>query len=573
MPGLPVGSSISFHLGDAKSWPPNYKRVVWPRDRRGRVALRGPGVKNYRRGILSMTERSESDDVAISLDISCCGGPAVDDLAWDSGNRNGCDRGAVSEVGSCEMKDDSVQESGGASQGIFSGVDLDEMMSHPSAMRKSILALAWPVVTELVLQTVTQMADMIMVGRLGSQCVAAVGLSNQPFNIIQGCFMGIGVGTTALVARFMGAGDEGRADRVTAQSLAIGSILAAVFAVFGYYFTPNFVRFMKAGPDVVPYAESYMRVLMPGLFMLVINMIASSALRGAGDTRYPMRVNIVLNLANIVGNYILIYGKFGAPALGVTGAALSTTIARTIGTAMLLWHLFSGKGRISVRTQGERFRFDPVLIRRVFAVGLPASLERVSLSLGISFYVRIVSALGTAAYAAHAIAINAEGISYMPGFAFAVAATTMVGQALGADRPDVAERAGIESWKMSATIMGLMGVVLFCFPDALMRLYGDDLEIISMGAEVLRIMAVAQVPMATSYVFVGALRGAGDTRAVLIFTMACVWGVRFCLAWLFVNVFGWGLAGAWYAMAIDWVARGTIAALRFRSGHWKQMRI
>jgi Na+-driven multidrug efflux pump len=106
-----------------------------------------------------------------------------------------------------------------------------------------------------------------------------------------------------------------------------------------------------------------------------------------------------------------------------------------------------------------------------------------------------------------------------------------------------------------------------------MRLYGDDAEIISMGAEVLRIMAVAQVPMATSYVFVGALRGAGDTRAVLIFTMACVWGVRFCLAWLFVNVFGWGLAGAWYAMAIDWVARGTIAALRFRSGHWKQMRI
>ncbi|MGI6517611.1 MAG: MATE family efflux transporter [Bacillota bacterium] len=149
----------------------------------------------------------------------------------------------------------------------------------------------------------------------------------------------------------------------------------------------------------------------------------------------------------------------------------------------------------------------------------------------------------------------------------------MVGQALGADRPDVAERAGVESWKMSATVMGLMGAVLFIFPEALMRLYGDDLEIIRMGAEVLRIMAVAQIPMATSYVFVGALRGAGDTRAVLIFTMACVWGVRFCLAWLFVNVFGWGLPGAWYAMAIDWVARGTVSALRFRGGRWKQMRI
>jgi putative MATE family efflux protein len=518
-----------------------------------------------------MTERSDRDDVLIDADISCCGGPAVDELAWNRGKRSGSD--ALSCVGVIDTAGEPTEKSDSIAGGILSGADLDEMMSHPSAMRRAILALAWPVVTELVLQTVTQMADMIMVGRLGAECVAAVGLSNQPFRIIQGFFMGIGVGTTALVARFTGAGDRRRANRVTAQSLAVGSILAALFALLGYIFTPQLVGFMKAGPDVVPYAESYMRVLMPGLFMLVINMVTSSALRGAGDTRYPMRVNIILNLANILGNYILIYGNFGAPALGVTGAALATTIARTIGTAMLLFHVLSGKGRIAVRTVGERFRFDPDLIRRIFNVGLPASLERVSLSLGISFYVRIVSALGTAAYAAHAIAINAEGISYMPGFAFAVAATTMVGQALGADRPDVAERAGVESWKMSATVMGLMGAVLFIFPEALMRLYGDDLEIIRMGAEVLQIMALAQIPMATSYVFVGALRGAGDTRAVLIFTMACVWGVRFCLAWLFVNVFGWGLPGAWYAMAIDWVARGTVSALRFRGGRWKQMRI
>ncbi len=457
--------------------------------------------------------------------------------------------------------------------GAFAGVGFDEAMAHPQAMRRTIYRLAWPVIAELVLQTVTQMADMIMVGRLGAASVAAVGLSNQPLNIAQGFFMGISVGTTALVARFIGAGDRKRANMVTAQSLALATILAAVLGTIGFLATPRLVRFMKAGPDVIGYGESYMRTLMPGLFMLVINMIASASLRGAGDTRYPMKVNILLNLCNVLGNYTLIYGNFGFPAMGVTGAALATTIARGLGTSMLLWHVFSGRGVVTVRT-GHRFRFDWDLIGRVVRIGLPASLERVSLSLGLAFYVRIVSALGTSAYAAHVIAINAEGISYMPGFAFAVSATTMVGQALGAGRPDVAERAGWQSWKMSAMVMGLMGAVLFFFPGALMRLYVvDDPEIIGLGADVLRIMACAQIPMSAAYVFMGALRGAGDTKAVLYVAMTSVWLVRFSLAALFVNVFGWGLAGAWYAMALDWVVRGSVSMARFAGGKWKEMTV
>ena len=169
--------------------------------------------------------------------------------------------------------------------GAFAGVSFDEAMAHPNAMRRTIYLLAWPVIAELILQTVTQMADMIMVGRLGAACVAAVGLSNQPLNIAQGFFMGISVGTTALVARFIGAGDRKRANMVTAQSLVLATILAAILGTVGFLATPRLVRFMKAGPDVVPYGESYMRTLMPGLFMLVINMIASAALRGAGDTK------------------------------------------------------------------------------------------------------------------------------------------------------------------------------------------------------------------------------------------------------------------------------------------------
>ena len=457
-------------------------------------------------------------------------------------------------------------------QGVFKDTDLDHVANSKRAMRKAILALAWPVVTEQILMTVTQMADMIMVGRLGAERVAAVGLSNQPLNIAQGLFMGIGVGATALIARFIGANDQNRADRTAAQALAISAIIASILVTIGMVSTPALIRFMRAEPEVVPHAIAYMRVLMPGLFMLVINMICSAALRGAGDTRYPMRVNILLNLVNLAGNYILIYGHFGAPAMGVAGAALATTVARTVAAVMLLRYVFSGKGVIHVGRLRD-FRFDFNLVRRILSVGIAASAERVSLSLGLAFYVRIVAALGTLQYAAHAIAINAESISYTPGFAFAVSATTMVGQALGADRPDVAERAGWESLKMSATLMGFMGLVLFTFPQVLIGLYVDDPEIIRLGSDVLKIMAMEQIPMAAAFVVMGALRGAGDTRAVLFLTAASVWGVRLGLAWFFVNVLELGLKGAWYAMALDWVARSSIAIARFAGGRWKTMSV
>jgi putative MATE family efflux protein len=454
----------------------------------------------------------------------------------------------------------------------LAGMGPDELMSRPSSMRRAVLWLAWPVVAELVLQTLTQMADMIMVGRLGAASVAAVGLSTQPLFLVQGLFMGLGVGTTALVARFIGANQKPRADEVTAQSLALTVVVAAALSVAGYAASPWIVRFMGAGPDVQTLALSYMRTLIPGLFMLMVNMTIGAALRGAGDTRFPMKVNTFVNISNLIGNYALIYGNLGFPAMGVTGAALATTLARSAGAVWLLWHALSGTGAVTARL-GPKFRFDPGTIRRVLSVGLPASLERLSLSLGMVFYVRLVSSLGTAAYAAHAIAINAESISFMPGFAFAVSATTLVGQALGAGRPDVAQRAGWESWRITAVIMGVMGLVLFAIPAQLMSLYVDDPEIIQMGASVLRIMAVAQIPMSAGFTVVGALRGAGDTRSVLYLTVFSIWCVRFAMAWFFVRILGLGLAGAWYAMALDWFVRAGMSIARFAGGRWREIRV
>ncbi|HHW98135.1 MAG TPA: MATE family efflux transporter, partial [Firmicutes bacterium] len=188
-------------------------------------------------------------------------------------------------------------------------------------------------------------------------------------------------------------------------------------------------------------------------------------------------------------------------------------------------------------------------------------------------YTRIVSGLGTLAYAAHTIAINVESLSFMPGFGFSIAATTLIGQNLGANRPDVAERSGYESVKIGMLFMGAVGLILFFFPGVFVRLYTDDPEVTRMAVQVLRIVAISQPPMAAAFIFAGGLRGAGDTRWVMIITSASVWIVRLGLAYLLAITLNWQLVGAWIAMTVELFVRGTAIALRYRTGRWKKLKV
>lgn len=467
---------------------------------------------------------------------------------------------------------DEIRVNAKAKSVVLDKETIDYIERHPHKLRSLILRLALPAVAENVLATATQMADMIMVGRLGASAIAAVGLSNQPLFFIQGLFMGIGVGTTAIVARLYGASRKPEADHVAQQSLIFTFLLSAILCSIWYGLVPQVISFMGAKEDAIPLAISYMRTLVPGLFLLTLNIAMSSALRGAGDTRSPMIANTSINLINIFGNYVLIFGHLGLPAMGVAGAALSTTISRGIGTAILLYIMSGGRGVLQLRLS-DGLKPDGPTLSRVLKVGLPTAAERVSLSLGITFYTRIVASLGTVTYAAHQIALNAEQISYMPGFGFATAATALVGQALGAGNKKMAEKSGWNAWKMSAWLSGVMGLVLLILPEKLMGLYVSDPEIIRMGALSLRIMGIAQVPMSAGFTIVGALRGAGDTRAVLKMTLISVWGVRLIGTWFAVQVLHLGLMGAWLVMALDWCTRAAVALIRWKSGHWKHRKV
>lgn len=434
-------------------------------------------------------------------------------------------------------------------------------------------ALAWPVVLEQALAMLSQVVDAAMVGRLGKESTAAIGLSMQPFNLINATFMGLSVGTTALAARAVGAGNREEAGQVAGQSLVIAFVFGAVISVLGFLKADWIVEFMKAEAPVQAIGQQYVRAMMPGMMLFFVFTIATGALRGAGDTRTPMLINLGLNIVHVLVNYLLVFGNLGSPRLGVAGAGISSSISRTLGGIAIFVILTRGKAMLTVDWRRVLTRFDLRLFGRILNIGVPAMLERTLTSSGQIQYARMVAGLGTTSYAAHALSLNVESFSYMPGMGFATAATALVGQRLGAKDPQGAEKRALFSMRMGLLSMGTMGLLFFLFPAQFLRIFTNDPNVISKGIPLLRIVAFTQIPESLGFVIPGALRGAGDTRVSMYVTVFGAWVVRVGLTYALMNYMHLGLVGAWIAMFLDWVGRSSLYWLRFKGGQWKTLRV
>ncbi len=448
----------------------------------------------------------------------------------------------------------------------------EELIEQDLPAKKIILKLAWPVIAEQSLATITQIVDMMMVGRLGAAAVTSIGLTMQPLFFAQSLGAAIGVGATALVSRFVGKGEPEQSGEVLKQSIFVVFLLSLFSALIFYFNASPILNIMGGASDVVELGSSYMKILMPGYVFLMIGFIVSASLRGAGETKLPMKVNIMVNIINVIGNYLLIFGHFGLPAMGLNGAALATSVARGAGGLVLLGIVFTRLSIIRIPRKGF-FRIDISLIKRILKIGIPTAMEETVRRFAQILFVRVIASLGTVSFAAHQIALNAESISYMPGFGIAVAATTLVGQNLGAKKPDQAEETTFEAWKIGMMIMGVMALIFLLIPEILVKLYTDDPHIIKMASLNLRIIAFSQLPMGTHFIFAGALRGAGDTKTVFYGTTISTWVFRLGLGYLLVHPLGMGLAGAWLAMVVDWIARGSYVLYKFKKGKWKLLEV
>ncbi|MGI6200333.1 MAG: MATE family efflux transporter [Christensenellales bacterium] len=452
------------------------------------------------------------------------------------------------------------------------------------AETRSVLHLAWPTIFENLMTTMVSYVDTAMVGSLGALATAAVAINSSPMWMINSTISAVAVGGTVLVAQAIGAQEPERASDVSRQCLSLSLAFGLLFCALGVCLGPFIPVWMGAQSDVIPLAMNYIRIVALGFIPHFMGLVMSAVLRGAGDMRTPMIVNLITNVLNIIGNFLLIFptrpvSLFGltftmwGAGLGVAGAAASTAFATATSGVLILLAFLRPKRRMRQLTLKGSYRPRPDILRKVFKVGLPAALERLSISIGQIFYLRLVSGLGTISLAAHHLAVNAESISYMPATGFQTAATTLVGQSMGAQEPDKAKRYGNITFALGTAVMCVAGLVLFLLPRQLMGIFTQDAAVIDAGASALRIVAFSEPFFGASIILSGALRGGGDTRWPFLISLAAMWGVRLGSAWVFAYGLGWGLNGAWLGMALDLIVRGVWMIVRFERGKWKQMRI
>ncbi len=454
---------------------------------------------------------------------------------------------------------------------------------------KATFKLALPAIMEMLMQTLLGFADMAMVGSLGAVAIAAIGLSDLPMMTAMSLFAALSVGTTALVARAIGARNQTEASNVAKQSLIVSIFMAIIFTTLGLMLATPIVKLMGAEPDVLPKSVAYFRIVSLGLPFMIVTLIMSGVLRGSGDTKTPMYINGISNIVNIIGNFFMIFSSrtisidipvinksisifVPGAGLGVTGAAISTTISRCLGGLIIIIILVKGKALVKLNIR-EKIEVDFLIIKRIFTIGIPAAIEQFFMRFGQLLFSRIVSSLGTVMFAAHRITLTAESLSFNAGFGFALAATTLVGQYLGANKPKLAEKSGFIAVKMGAIWMAAFGVFFFIWPDVFLKIFTRDKEILDSARWCLRIVAISQPFLAAVMGFAGALRGAGDTKRVLAITFTGIWGIRLTLGYLLAIKLNLGLVGAWIAMSIDLVVRGILYLIMFKRGKWKSIKV
>ena len=454
---------------------------------------------------------------------------------------------------------------------------------------KVMFMLAWPTIIEQFLMSAVMYVDTAMVGALGADASAAVGLNSSTTWLINGICGALGVGFSVLVGRNIGAGDHEKAKKIVRQALMAMLVFGAAISAILFCISGYLPGWLGADESLRNDAASYLSIIAFIYLFNVPNAISGAIVRCAGDTRTPMFSNLTANILNVGLNFLFIFPTrdislfikipftetvlidtsftmWGA-GWGIRGAAFASVISMAVSATIMLITLFvkDYPARISLK---DKYKFDGGVWKEMLTLAYPVALERMALSGGQIVVTSMVTGLGTKVLAAHYLAITAEGITYMPVFGFSTAATTLVAQTLGAERRDLAKRFSNYCLYYGMVFMTLMGVVLYVFAEPLLAIMSNDPEVITLGSRVLRIEAFAQTMFAAANVTSGILRGAGDTKWSFYIGLVGMWGVRIGVAYLLAYVFDLGLIGAWYAMFLDLTMRGILSLIRFYRGKW-----
>ena len=434
---------------------------------------------------------------------------------------------------------------------------------------KNIFQITLPAVFDLLAQTLIMALDMKMVSSLGPSAISSVGVGTAGMYALIPALIAVATGTTALLSRAYGADNKLDGKKAFAQSFFIAVPLGIFLTIIFLIFSEQIINLVGNAKDMnLSDAILYQNMTVIGFPFLGVSIATFYAFRAMGENKIPMIGNTLALVLKVILNFLLIY----LFKWGIFGAALSTTLTRLFSAIFSIYLVFwSKKNWISLELKD--LKFDYFTSKRILKVGIPAAVEQLGLRIGMLIFEMMVISLGNLSYAAHKIALTAESISFNLGFAFSFAASALVGQELGKGSSQKALKNGYICTIIAMIVMSTFGLLFFIIPQFLVSLFTKDKDVIELATMALKIVSICQPFSGASMVLAGALRGAGDTKSVLLITYLGIFLVRIPITYLFLDVLNFGLAGAWIVMTIDLVIRSSLAFYIFRRGKWKYLQV
>jgi putative MATE family efflux protein len=436
------------------------------------------------------------------------------------------------------------------------------------SISRAVFLLATPMVLEMVMESLFALANVFWVTRLGANAVATVGLTESMFTLVFSVAIGVSMSTTAMVARRIGEKDPEGAATAAVQAILLGVTLAILMGVPGYWLAPKLLELMGAPPDLIATGHRYTALVFGGSITVMLLFLNNAIFRGAGDASVAMRVLWFANLINIVLDPCLIFGLGPFPALGVTGAGVSTLIGRGSGVLYQLWILTRGNSRIRIRRSD--LRIVPPVIGTLIRVSSTGVMQFAIAHTSWIVLVRIISSFGSLAVAGYTIGIRIFVFAILPSWGFSGAAATMVGQNLGARKPERAVRAVYLTGFYNMIYMGFAALVFIAIPDVIVGFFTSDPLVSHFAIDCLRIIAYGNLIYAFGMVLVQAFNGAGDTVTPTLINVVGFWLCEIPLAWALSHPAGWAVSGVFASIPLAEVLIATLGLVMFRRGAWQK---
>jgi putative MATE family efflux protein len=436
---------------------------------------------------------------------------------------------------------------------------------------RAIMLLAIPMVLEMAMESLFGIVNIFWVSHLGADSIAAVGLTESMLTLVFAVAMGLSMATTAMVARRIGEKDAAGAGVAAVQSIIIGFIVSLPIATTALVYMPTLLRLMNAPSEIIEVGAGYGRIILGGNLVIMMLFLNNAIFRGAGDAAVAMRSLWVANLINIVLDPCFIFGLGPFPEMGVTGSAVATTIGRGSGVVFQLWLLLRGRGRVKIRR--DQVRLDPRVMIRLLRVSIGGMFQFLVATASWLAIARIVALFGGAALAGYTVALRIIIFAILPSWGMSNAAATLVGQNLGAGKPERAERSVWVTGFCNMVFLAAVTVVFIVLAEQLIGIFTTDPEVVPYGVDALRYISYGYVFYAYGMVMVASFNGAGDTTTPTFINLFCYWLFQIPLAYVLALPFGFGARGVFMAITVAESTIAVVGVLVFRRGRWKTRQI